>query len=83
MARIKIDTTHSGKREYFEGASTHLLTYVPVAKNRSVANIKRGADKIFETIREEVSSFGENEGIRKSGIHLRYQKPEEYKPVSR
>ena len=83
MASINIDTTPGGKGGDFEGASTHILTYDPVAKNRSVSNRKRGAGEISETVGAEVSSFGAKDGIRNTRAHLRYHNPEEYKPLSR
>ena len=82
MESIKIDTAPDGKREDLEGASTHLLPYNPVAKKRSVANSKKGAGEMSEMVGTEVSSFMAKEGIGKTGVHLRYHKPEEYKPLS-
>jgi hypothetical protein len=83
MASVKIDTAPGGKRADFEAASTHLLPYDPVAKKRSTAQNKRGAGEISDTMGAEVSSFGAKEGIGKSGVHLRYHKPDEYDTLSR
>ena len=84
MASIKIDTAPGGLREDFEGASTHMLPYDPVAKKRSTINDrKRGAAEISDTVGAEVSSFGAKEGIGKSGVHLRYHKPDEYQELTR
>jgi hypothetical protein len=82
MASIKIDTAPGGKRSDFEAASTHLLPYDPVAKKRSAAGNKRGAGEISDTVAADVSSFGAKEGIGKSGVHLRYHKPEEYETLN-
>ena len=83
MASIKIATAPGGLREDFEGASTHLLPYDPVAKKRNTDNGKRGASEISDMVGAEVSSFGAKEGIGKSGVHLRYHKPDEYEGLSR
>jgi hypothetical protein len=78
MASIKIDTAPNGKRGDFEAASSHLLPYDPVAKKRHSMTQKRGSAEISDSTGAKISSFGAKEGIGKSGVHLRYHKPEEY-----
>ncbi len=78
MASIKINTVPNGKRGDFEAASSHLLPYNPVAKKRHTMTQKRGSAEISDSTGAEISSFGAKEGIGKSGVHLRYHKPEEY-----
>jgi hypothetical protein len=78
MASIKLDTTPTtGKQNNFELAATHLLPYDPVAKKHT-STLKRGAGDISDTTGVDISTFGVKEGIRKSGVHLRYHKNDEY-----
>jgi hypothetical protein len=83
MASVKIDTGPNGKRGDFEGASSHLLPYDPVAKKRHDTTQKRGSAEISDSTGADIASFGAKEGIGNSGVHLRYHKPEEYNTLGR
>ena len=83
MASIRNDAGPGGMRNDFELAAAQLLPADPVAKKRVAAGTKRGSAEILETNEEaKVSAFGTKASIGKSGVHLRYHKPEEYKKLS-
>lgn len=81
MASVRVDKEENGKRSNFEATASHLLPYDPVAKRRSTGT-KRGAANISDTS-ANVAAFGAKSGIGKSGVHLRYHKPTEYKTLSK
>jgi hypothetical protein len=85
MASVKTDTTAGGLRNNFEAMATHLLPYDPVQKKRAAAGDKRPSAEISDMTGEEatISSFGTKKGIGKTGVHLRYHSPEEYKALTR
>ena len=57
-------------RNSFEAIATHLLPYDPV--DNKITSNKQGFSEISDTSKVEVSSFGTKDGIRKTGVHLRY-----------
>ena len=85
MASVKTDTTPNGLRNNFEAMASHLLPYDPVQKKRAAAGDKRPSAEISDVNADEVniSSFGTKKGIGKTGVHLRYHSPEEYKALNK
>ena len=81
MASIRTDDGPDGKRNNFEDAASYLLPYDPVAKKRS-AGTKRGAAYISGVTEDEDGDVGAAKShklsIGKTGVHLRYHKPDEY-----
>jgi hypothetical protein len=85
MASIKTDQDPDGLRNNFEAAATHLLPYDPVQRKRSDhAGGKRGAADISDVTHDEadISAFGANKGIGKTGVHLRYHPSAEYNKLT-
>lgn len=84
MASIRTDDGPTGMRNNFESAVAHLLPYDPVAKRRTttagskrgVANISSIGDGDSGTTHVSKSSIG------KTGVHLRYHTPEEYRELN-
>ena len=76
MASVHIYMIPSGKRNSFEATDTHLLLYDPISKK--IISNKRGSSEISDKSKVEVSSFGNNAGIGKTGVHLQYHKTPEY-----
>lgn len=85
MASIKTDTTPNGLRNNFESAVAHLLPYDPVAKKRNAAGNKRGVAEISSAEGADVSATTTTgkQSIGKTGVHLRYHTPQEYKQLSK
>lgn len=86
MASVKQDTAVNGQRNNFEAMATHLLPYDPVQKKRAAAGDKRPSADISDMTAEEanVSSFGTmKKGVGKTGVHLRYHTPEDYRALSK
>ncbi len=82
IAQIKADDGPNGKRSDFEATASFLLPYDPVAKKRQSSS-KRDHDSFVSDVTGNVSSsFGNKPGIGKSGVHLRYHTPEEYKTLN-
>lgn len=81
MAAVRVDKGPNGKRNDFEATASHLLPYDPVAKRRAAGG-KRGAAQISDTT-ADIAAFGTKQGIGKSGVHLRYHKPSEYKKLTK
>ncbi len=85
MASIKTDQSATGMRNDFEAAASHLLPYDPVQKKRTDrTGGKRDSADISDITGDiaNVSAFGGKKGIGKSGVHLRYHSPDEYKKLS-
>ena len=83
MANVDGDTGIDGKRNNFESAASYLLPKDPVARQRSG---KRPHAEIadVDAPTAEVSAFGAKQGKgKKTGVHFRYYKPEEYKKLSK
>ena len=95
MASIRTDDGPTGMRNDFEKAAAHLLPYDPVAKRRATSTNKRGAAQISAVEGNEspdedhaqVSSAATTKkrkpSIGKTGVHLRYHTPEEYRGLSK
>ena len=85
MASVHQDQGPGGMRNNFESAVAHLLPACPVAKKRST---KRNAPEISgidvdEDVNPEIAAFGAKSGKgTKTGVHLRYHKPDEYDKLS-
>ena len=84
MANVEDDTGPVGKREDFERAASHLLPKDPVAKKMALRNSegKRPSAEISETT-AIVGKGNQKGGIGKTGVHLRYHKPDEYDALTR
>ena len=85
MASIKTDQSATGMRNDFEASASHLLPYDPVQKKRTDrTGGKRDSADISDVTGDiaNVSAFGGKKGIGKSGVHLRYHSPDEYKKLS-
>jgi hypothetical protein len=81
IANIGTDDGPNGKRNNFEASASYLLPYDPVAKKRSN---KRDHDAtIGDATADVAATFGDKPGIGKSGVHLRYYEPEEYKKLNK
>ncbi len=91
IASINISTDVNGLRNDFEASATHLLPYDPVQKKRADhAGTKRGAAEISDVsgddaahVNANASAFGAKKGIGKTGVHLRYHSPADYKMLSK
>ena len=85
MANVKSDTVVGGKRGDFEAAVAYLLPADPVAKSKVAAQQsgKRAQAEISDTTTAEVSDFGSKASIGKTGVHLRYYKPDEYNKLNK
>jgi hypothetical protein len=84
-ASIKTDQDPDSLRNNFEAAATHLLPYDLVQRKRSDhAGGKRGAADISDVTHDEadISAFGANKGIGKTGVHLRYYPSAEYQKLT-
>jgi hypothetical protein len=80
MAQITTDDGPNGKRNNFEAAASYLLPYDPVAKKRAG---KRDQEAIIGDTNATVgATFGDKPGIGKSGVHLWFYKPDEYKQLT-
>ena len=84
MASIRTDDRADGMRNNFEAAAAHILPYDPVAKKRAAAGSKCMATQISLA---EVGDVGEissasKVSIGKSGVHLQYHTPNEYRKLN-
>ena len=70
MAAVESDNSPNGKRDDFELCAAHLLPKDPVLKKR--AQSKRSSAEISSSSAEQKC------GIGKTGVHLRFHKPDEY-----
>jgi hypothetical protein len=78
---VRTDDGHTGKRNDFEAAATHLLPYDPVAKKR-LSGIKRGAGIISSVVDmtedDQARTIARGKpAIDKTGVHLQYRKQQE------
>lgn len=82
MASVKTDAGANGMRNNFEAAAAHLLPYDPVAKKRTSGN-KRGVANISGVEDADISATQVHKpSIGKTGVHLRYHTPDEYKKLT-
>jgi len=81
MANVEDDTGVGGKREDFERALVHLLLKDLVGKKRNSTGRRTQTDILDTTAM--VGKVKQKPRIRKSGVHLRYHKPEQYDNLSR
>jgi hypothetical protein len=86
LASIKTDNDPDSLPNNFEASASHLLPYDPVQRKRSVTQGKRGSADISDVTGGDgvtIVAFGANKDIGKTGVHLRYHSPEEYKTLSK
>ena len=97
MASIRTDDGPTGMRNDFERAAAHLLPYDPVAKRRATASNKCGSSQISavdaaEGIDDDPTAQASSAtattkkrkaSIGKTGVHLRYHTPDEYRGLSK
>ena len=84
MASIQTNDGADGMWNNFKAAAAHILPYDPVAKKRAAAGSKCMAAQISLA---EVGDVGEisaasKMSIGKSGVHLRYHTPDEYRKLN-
>ena len=84
MASIRTDDRADGMQNNFEAAAAHILPYDPVDKKRAAAGSKHTAAQILLA---EVGDVGEISSasklsIGKSGVHLRYHTPDDYRKLN-
>ena len=86
MANLKTDNGPNGLRNNFERAMSHLLPYDPVAKKGATC-IKRGSAlislaEVHDGPNMTIAANDSKPSIGKTGVHLRYHKPHEYKKLT-
>ena len=87
MASVNTDDGPKGKRNDFEAAAAHLLPYDPVAKRRATGKRASGDVSAAEAGNSQgdgkVSSAKGKPSIGKTGVHLRYYKPAEFRNLTK
>ena len=88
MASVRTDHTANGMRNNFETAAAHLQTYDPVANKRAANSSGKRSNALVSTAEGdgkevEVSGTIGKPSIGKTGVHLRFHKPSEYKYLTK
>ena len=83
IANVENDTGPGGRRDDVEACASHILPKDPVAKTKSSTTKRTSAVTGSKTVTSANTSKKKGKsGIRHSGVHLCYHKPEQYNALT-
>ena len=83
IANVENDTGPGGRRDDVEACASHILPKDPVAKTKSSTTKRTSAVTGSKTVTSANTSKKKGKsGIRHSGVHLCYHKPEQYNSLT-